>query len=374
MVQVGMIFSKRSYFLVAVAAVIVLMAVAGVWRFFASQGGAGDPRMAGFGGATPVIVATVTKETFSDRIEAIGTARANESVSITAKVTESVRLINFTDGQHVEAGDILVELTDSEQSAELDSARASLREAEQQYDRIADLVQRGSATRSRLDEVTAMRDRARANVAALEARLDDRLIRAPFSGALGLRQVSVGTLVRPGDVITTLDDVTVIKLDFSVPETVLANIAVGQTIEAVGAIDPTQTSTGQISVIDSRIDPVSRSAIVRAEIPNPDGALRPGMLMTVRVFANERVALTVPESALVPFENDVFVFRLTENMTVDRVKVRIGGRRPGQVEILEGLMEGDEVVVEGTHRLRPGSRVSVPDGEAQAGVPIGRQG
>lgn len=341
-------------FLVAFTAV---MAAAGYFWFYAGGPGGGDGR----GGGGPVLVklSAVDAREFVDAIEAVGTAKANESIEITAKSTETVSAVNFTDGQKVAAGDVIVEMTSREQSADLIAARAQLAEATQAFARVKGLSEKGFASSAQLDAATAARDSAAARVRALESRVADRLIRAPFAGVVGLRKVSVGTLVRPGDVITTLDDVSLIKLDFTVPEAFLGALTNGMTVRVTVAAYPGRTFEGKVAGIDTRVDPVSRAVALRAEIPNPDTLLRPGMLMTVSLLKNQRVVLAVPEQALVPVENKQYVFVVDRERTAERREVKIGARQPGYVEILSGLQRGETIVVEGTLRLRPGAKVRV---------------
>ncbi len=307
----------------------------------------------------PAVLASVSPDEFVDRIEAIGTLRSNESLIITAKVTETVRALHFEDGARVEEGAVLAELTSDEEAAQLAEARSTHAEASQQYDRVQKLFAEGTVSRSQLDRATADRDAARARVEALEARLADRLIRAPFAGVLGFREVSPGTLLQPGDTITTLDDVSVMKLDFSVPEVFLSTLRPGLEVLARSAAYPDRSFEGTVRTVESRVDPVTRAVTVRAELANPGELLRPGMLLTVDLIRNRRTSLAVPEAALVPVRDEQFVFRVDSENRVERVQVRIGGRRPGWVEILAGLEDGDRVVVEGTTRVRPGSQVEV---------------
>ncbi len=340
-------------FLVAFAA--VMGGVAYLW-FVVGPGGNGGRDGPG---QQPVLVSTTTaaEREFVDVIEAVGTAKARESIDITAKTTETVGAVNFTDGQKVEAGDVIVEMTSREQSADLSAARASLAEADQAYQRTKELAAKGFASQAQLDAALAARDSAAARVRALESRVADRLIRAPFAGVVGLRKVSVGTLVRPGDIITTLDDVSIIKLDFTVPEAFIGALKDGMTVRVRVAAYPQRTFEGKVVGIDTRVDPVSRAVAMRAEIPNADAALRPGMLMTVALLKNQRMALAVPEQCLVPVENKQFVFVVAADKTAERREVVIGARQPGFVEVVSGLKAGETVVVEGTLRLRPGAKV-----------------
>ncbi len=312
-----------------------------------------------------VVTATVAAHPWVDTIEALGTAKANESVTLTAKVTETVDRVAFEDGDFAEAGQVLVDLSGRAEVASLEEARAAFKEAQQQYDRQSGLVQQGTIARSQLDTQVALRDAARARMEAIRARLADRVITAPFAGVLGFRQVSPGTLVTPGTVITTIDDVSTIKLDFSVPETFLAALAHGQEIGATSVASPGREFRGAVSSIDSRVDPVTRAVIVRATILNPDQALRPGMLLSVRLDQRPREALAIPELALVQVGTNSDVFRVKADQTIEQAKVVTGARRRGEVEIVEGLAAGDQIVVEGTVKLRPGAKVApVPPANA----------
>lgn len=306
-----------------------------------------------------VVVAPVRRAMFADRIEALGTAGANESVAITAKVTETVRKINFSDGMFVNKGDVLVELTNAAESAELTEYQASLAEAKKQYERLVGLVARGNAAQSVLDQQTAEVKTAQARIDQTRARLSDRLIRAPFSGVLGFRNVSPGTLITPNTVITTLDDISVIKLDFAVPERFLTALKPGLEVTATSVAYPGHQFTGTVTTVNSRVDAVTRAVAVRAKIPNQDNLLRPGMLMNVALVSHKAEALMVPEGALVPVQNRQYVYVVSDSNEAQRRQVVVGRRRPGEVEIKEGLSEGQWVVIEGILRLRPGVRVNV---------------
>jgi len=313
----------------------------------------------GQGGPVQVIAYVVDKGELTDRIEALGTLRANESLILSAQVTEKVTRVNFEDGQHVERGHILVEFTNEEEGAQLAEAQATLREAQLQLERIRGLVARRNATEARLDEQQRITDAARARMSAIEARLADRLVKAPFDGVLGFRQVSPGTLVSPGDPIATLDDIDPIKLDFSVPERFLSVVREGQSVEAKSTAYPDRTFAGTVSAIDSRIDPISRAVTIRAIMPNEERLLRPGMLVTVSLVRDERMALVVPEESLIPRQARHFVYVIGDNDQIEQREVEIGARRPGIVEITGGLKEGERIIVEGTTRAIPGSPVSV---------------
>lgn len=304
--------------------------------------------------------------TWQDEIRALGTAQANESVTVTAKVTETVTAVNFTDGDVVAAGDVLVDLSGRAEVAQLEAAQATFVEASKQYERLSGLVKQGTIPRSQLDTQLAVRDAARARADAIRAALADRVITAPFSGVLGFRRVSPGALVTPGTVITTLDDIRAIKLDFPVPEAYFGHIASGQTVLAHSLAFPDQEFSGIVTAIGSRVDPLTRAVTIRAELPNPDARLRPGMLLSVRLLLPERSTLVVPEIAVVQVGTRAFVYQVQEDDTVQQVEVELGARRRGSVEVLSGIEAGTRIVVDGTVKLRPGSRVrfAAPDAAA----------
>ncbi len=305
----------------------------------------------------PVVSYTIRPGEFVERIEAIGTLHANESVTLSAKVTEKVARVHFEDGQAATQGQVLIEFTNEEEGAMLAEARATQREAEQQLERVQELSGKGYATKARLDEQARAVDGARARSRAVEARMSDRVLRAPFSGVLGFRQVSPGTLVTPGTVVATLDDIDPVKLDFSVPETFLGAVSPGQEVDARTAAYPDRAFKGVVETIDARVDPISRAISVRALIPNPDGALRPGMLATVEVIRARSMVLLLPEGALVPRDKRQFVWVIEKGGTVAQREVTIGRRRPGAAEVLTGLKQGEKVVVEGVGRMVPGATV-----------------
>lgn len=348
--------------IVIVAGLAVLVGAVAL-KYLSNQSSVSSPR----GGmpAIPVVTATVGHIEFANSVEAIGTARANESVDVMSRVTDTISRIAFRDAGQVKAGDILVELTNEEEAAALIEARAGLDAATKQYTRIQDLVVNRTTSQARLDEALSERDRGKARVKALEAKMADRIIRAPFAGVLGLRQVSVGSLVRPGDLITTLDDISVIKIDFSVSERYLAQVSTGQAITARNVAWPNIEFKGEVQSIDNRIDPVTRAVMVRAVVPNRDGRLRPGMLLAIELIMDRHQALSVPEGALVPVKDSVttWVVETTDDgqSKAHKRAVVTGLRIKGQVEILEGLSDGELVIVEGVHNIRQsGQKVRLP--------------
>jgi membrane fusion protein (multidrug efflux system) len=306
--------------------------------------------------ATPVITAAARVEPMGIEIEAVGTTQANESVQVTSKASNTVTAIRFKEGEVVERGSILVEMDDTQARASLAEAEAALARSKSQFDRSRDLESRQAISMADLEQVEASLKGDQARVAAAQARLDDTVIRASFKGQTGFRHVSVGSFVSPGTMITTLDDTSLVKLDFTVPETYLFVLRRGLVVSAVATGLPDRTFTGEVTNIDSRVDPVTRSIIVRADLPNPDGVLRQGMFMTVTLRADVEPTLLVPEAAIVPERGHTYVF-LVHDGVVERREVRTGKRRPGDVEIVSGLAEHDRVVVDGTQNVREGSHV-----------------
>ena len=307
----------------------------------------------------PVIVAEARLEAFADPVEALGTLKALESVNLTANVTETVSALHFDDGQRVAAGEVLVEMTSAEEHALLVEGQARVAEAERQFDRVKALVTQRAASESLLDERRRDLDAARAQLVAIESRLEDRLIKAPFAGVIGLRNISPGALVRPGDLIATLDDDSRMKLDFALPSRYLPDLQPGLVIQARTQALGERVFTGAIAAIDSRVDPVTRAVQVRALLPNPDRDLKPGLLMQVEVPRNPRQSLAIPEAALLQRGKDHRVLVVGTGDQVEERRVVIGARRPGKVEVTTGLTAGERVVTHGTDKVRPGQVVRV---------------
>lgn len=315
--------------------------------------------------STPVLITTVQPRPFEQAIEAVGTARARESVTLTSRVTGLLQEIHFEEGATVAAGTLLVRFDDDEERAEVAAGEAAYEQARSRYQRLESLAQRNLAAPDALDEQQQALKSARARLALAQARLAQREIRAPFAGTIGLRRVSPGALITPGVAIATLDDVSVMRADFQIPETLARFLAVGNRIDAEAAAWPGHGFAGRLRVIGTRVREDTRTLSVQAEFDNPGGRLRPGMLMVMHARAAPRQALFIPEAALTPQGGVQSVWRLRGDDTAERVVVAIGARLPGEVEITQGLAEGDRVVVEGTATLRTGRAVRIV-GEAVA--------
>ncbi|WP_129792986.1 efflux RND transporter periplasmic adaptor subunit [Sphingosinicella sp. CPCC 101087] len=311
------------------------------------------------GDRTPPLVKAepATTVRFADRIDAVGTARANEQVTISAPVTERIVRLNFDDGGYVRRGQVIAVLQQAQQSAQLREVQARTREAEQQLERIAELKDRGFATRADYDAQVAAAAAAQAQAQGVRAEIGERVIRAPFSGWVSLRNISVGAIASQGTEIATISDVSTIKLDFTVPETMLSALQPGQPIEARSDAYPGEVFRGQIHTIDPVIDPATRAVMVRARLPNPDRRLRPGMLLTVTIENSPRMALSVPELAVIGEGDQRFVYTVDGEGVARRTLVRTGIRFGGRVEILGGLRPGQRVITEGVVKVTDGVAV-----------------
>jgi membrane fusion protein (multidrug efflux system) len=366
---------KRHFFLVAAAAVFGLMIVAVVLRMaFAGDekgGGPGGPGGPGGGRGQAVSEAVAASRSFTDEIRVLGVARGRRSVNITSSTSQLITRVLFTDGQRVAAGTPLVELQAREEDAGVIEARAQVAQAQRQYDRFKTLADRGIAPRVSAEDAETALATARASLAAAQARRGDRVIRAPFAGVLGLSSVTVGTLVNPGGIITTLDDIDVVRVDFPVPERYLGVLRAGTPISAQIDAYGDETFNGRIALVDTRVNEQTRAVTARAEIPNPGARIRPGMAVRVAVQQGQRTAPAVPEAA-VQYEGDgAFVYRIARGeggSTAQRVVVETGSVEGGFVEILSGLNVGDRVVGSGLNRIQPGAPVRVAGSGAGPGA------
>jgi membrane fusion protein (multidrug efflux system) len=341
-----------------VITILVLVIVALSYAYSSRQPAtpAGDAAVESTPESVAVVTVPVQQKPIAVRIEALGTAHANEAVDITSKAGNKVIDVRFDEGQWVRRGAVLVELDGAQDRADLAAAEAALAESRSAYERGRGLFTQQALSQSQLEQIEATLKGNAARVASAEARVADTVIRAPFDGRVGLRRVSVGALVSPGAIITTLDDTRTMKIDFDVPETFLAILKPGLAVAAKSVAYPDESFDGAVESVDSRVDPVTRSIRVRARLPNPEGFLRPGMFLTVVVSREPLPGLVVPEQALVPERGEVYVFVVTDGLAIRRV-VKIGRRSPGEVEILTGVAAGERVVIEGTQQVRDDSAV-----------------
>ncbi len=387
---------RRHFFLFAAVVVLVVMVVLGGLKLLggkadapgagggpgASAQGAGRPggaggtagRRGGFGGPTMVTVAVIQPRTFEDTIEVLGVAKGRQSVTLTAATTQLVDRVRFTDGQRVSRGAVLVELRDTEQDAGTAQAEARLVQARRAYDRFKTLGDQGFASKAAIDQYEASWRSAQADVSAARARQNDRLIRAPFAGVVGLSDVAPGALVNPGAPIVTLDDVSAIRVDFQTPERYLGQLRQGQSLLATADAYPGVTIAGRIAKLDTRVDERTRAITARAEFPNTDGRLKPGMLMRVGISRGQRTSLSAPESAVAVQGDAAYVYvlrQMGERTMVEQRPILTGSRQMGFVEIREGVKAGEKIVADGLNKIQPGQPVRIAGARGAGGGPQG---
>lgn len=307
----------------------------------------------------PVEAVPVRVHAMTDELLVVGSLLANESTVIRPEIAGRVEAISFEEGGRAEAGDLLVKLDDDSRAAELKKAEANLNLSRRNFDRADELYRRQNLPVSSRDEALA---KLRADEAALElarVNMEKTELTAPFTGLLGLRQVSVGDYIGAGDPIVNLEDVDPIKVDFRVPEVFAHRLRAGQSIRMGVDAVPGQVFEGAVYAIDPQVDVQGRSVLLRARVPNEDGPLRPGMFARVTLVLDERPnALVVPEEALIPQGTDQMVYKVVDGM-VEAQLVSIGQRRKGIVEITDGLAEGDMVITGGQIKVQPGQPVTV---------------
>lgn len=309
----------------------------------------------------PVTVVRVELQDFQDEVSALGTLRAWESVDISSSVSQIVSSIGFEDGQRVARGDVLAVLKQDAEQASLRELQVSLLDARRELARLENLASKNQVAQTELDQSRSLEQITLHRIEEVRARIADRTIVAPFSGVLGLRQVSEGALVTPGQRLTTLDDVSRMRLEFNVPALLLGFLQVGQPVLAQSPAYK-QAFVGTLAAIDSRVDPVARSVQARAILENPQFVLRPGLLMEVIIKGPLRQSLLVPEESLESRSLQHYLWQV-QGDEAQRIPVEIGARVPGRVEIVQGLQPGDEVVRDGVARLR-GDRVRIKRGES----------
>ena len=309
--------------------------------------------------AMPVEAAQVEVMAANREITAVGTLNSNEEVVVAAEISGRVTEISFTEGHRAKAGQVLVRLDRSILEAQRDRAEASLTLSRANRERSDLLLKDEAISQREWEEASAQWQLDEASLRLAQAQLDKTVLRAPFDGVLGLRSVSKGEYVQPGQPIVTLDDTDPIKLDFRVPELYSSGLQVGQTVEVRVDAAPGRSYSGLVYVIDPKVDPKGRSLLVRAKIANRDGALRPGMFAKIRLILEEKPnALMVPEQALLSKGETRFVYKVVDG-AVEEAVVTSGLRRRGLVEIISGLSPGDTVITAGHMKVRPGSPVTV---------------
>ena len=363
----------------AALAVIGVAVAGGAGYWFGTQGGtlpgapgaqasAAGPQAAGKGGgpgglAAPAGVAVeavkVALQPMPQAITAVGSLRSDESIVVRPEVAGRINAIKFQEGQRVAKGATLILLDPAINQAEVQQGRANLKLAQSKYDRAVDLAKSNFISGQAKDEAENNLRVAEAGVQLAEAKLAKTEIKAPFSGIIGLRVVSVGDYVKEGADVVNLESIDPLKVDFRVPETYLKQVQVGQSLQVQLDAVPGKTFDGKVFAVNPLVDAAGRSIVIRALVRNPDTSLRPGMFARVRLITkDEQNALVIPEQAIVPLGDEQYVFRVADGRA-NRVKIAVGQRRDGVVQVLNGLTANDVVVTAGQLKIRDGVPVTV---------------
>lgn len=340
-------------------ALVLAMAGAAAWHFLGDRGASTLAAVKTPAGPTEITVeaAPVKLSAVRRQIEAVGSLRSNESVIIRPEIPGRITEILFDEGQQVRRGTPLFRLDAAIARAQLEQAKASLILSRANHERAEDLYRKGAGTQRARDEAIAKLRADEASVALAQATLDKATLVAPFDGIIGLRKVSVGDYVNPGQDLVNLENIEQLKVDFRVPEIYSMQLKVGQAVRIRLDAIPNSAYEGTVYAIDPAYDPNGRAIILRARLPNRDGLLRSGMFARVTLLVEERErAIVVPETALVPVGQNQFIYRVVDGKAV-LTKVLTGQRRQGQVEIVEGLAHDAVIVTEGAVKLRDGAAV-----------------
>jgi membrane fusion protein (multidrug efflux system) len=352
--------ARRHFFLFGAGLLVVVMLIAGALRMLfptstVAQAGAGPH-------ATQVAAVSAANRSFTDHIEALGTAKGQQSVNLSANSTELITAVHFQDGAYVHTGQVLVDLKSTAEQADVTNARAAVDVAQSNYNRYNQLAGAGFLAPAALDQYRAALRQAQASLRAAQSRQQDRVIRAPFSGRLGMTDIAPGTLISPGATIVTLDDTAVMRVDFSVPDRYLPALTTGASIDARPDPYPNRVEHGRVALVDTRIDPNTHAIRARADFTNEDGLLVPGMLMHIAVENGQRSAIALPESAVQTEGDETFVYVIAHQngKTIARqTQVQVGANEGGYIEITSGVAVGAQVVADGLTRVQPDAPVRV---------------
>lgn len=316
---------------------------------------------------TPVEVATAATRTIPKSLSAIGSLVAGRQVVLSPEVAGRVVALSFESGARVMAGQPLVQLNDAVEQADLLAWRAQARLAEANLARSRDLLLRQAGPQTAVEQNQAKLDEANANILRTEALIAQKLIRAPFSGDLGIRNTHVGDTINPGAAIVTLTDLSLLFVNFTLPEHMLSQLGIGQAVEVESDSAPGQVFRAYLTTIDPQVSPTTRAIRVQATLDNPQRLLLPGMFANVRVVLPPRAgALVVPETAVdfTVYGDSVFVVTPDadgKGHVVNRAVVKTGDRLVNGVEINEGLAPGARVVISGQNKLSNGAAVAPMD-------------
>lgn len=363
----------RLFSQVGLAVLLAGLAAGGTWMWtvsMASKPAADEKRE-----RPPVLVETakVRLGTVTETVEVVGTTRARNAIDVVATTAGQITRLNFEAGQQLKANDLLVEIDAASEQAAVLEAESGLDNLRRQLDRARTLLNRKLSSSAEVDDLAAQVRVAEARLAAARSRLDKRFIQAPFDGVVGLRNVSVGDYVDSDTVLTTLDDLSTVELNFEVPEKYFGSIARGQKVSAISVAFPDRSFVGTVRDIDTRINAATRSFRVRAELPNPDALLPEGLFMTASLILIEHPnALLIPEEAVIAEGEERYVFVVRDD-TAQRLEVQTGIRSGAEVEVTSGLSAAEDVVTRGHQKLRDKAPVRLGRQVPEKPVPANRQ-
>ena len=299
----------------------------------------------------------VEKEKIFDELNLTGTLKANENVDITSVVSEKIKVIKFKEGSFVKKNQVLVELEDHEEKALLKQVEAELDEAKLNFSRTKKLVKEGNASQAMLDKRLKEKKKYEGQYEEVVAKINDRIIKTPFDGMISTKNFSVGSFVKPGDVITSLYDIRKIKVDLYIPEIYTQKIKNNQPFKLSILSGDEITYDGKIYAIDPFINKKTRNFKASGIINRNDKLiLRPGMMAEIKISLDERNVFTVPEGSIIQENEKTFVYLIKDSFSYKK-EVKIGERKKGLVEIVRGLNTGDKVVYEGTNKIKDGSKI-----------------
>ncbi|WP_310387126.1 efflux RND transporter periplasmic adaptor subunit [Roseateles sp.] len=381
-----MTVKKKFHSVVAVVALLGLSAAAYWWQHRPAkaqlplaQAAAKAPAGAGAAGAgaaqgpIPVEVGTVESASLPDDAQTVGTLKARQSALLKPEVSGRIVKLGFSDGQNVRQGQLLVQLDDGLQAAQLQQSQAQASIARSSLKRNSELLAQGFVSTSALEQAQSVLQVAEAQVALSQAQLTRMQVRAPFDGVMGIRSVSVGDYVKDGSDLVSIEDTSTMWLDFRLPERFVPRLKVGQQVEVQLDALPGKAFTAQIVALDTQLEANGRSLLVRAKLPANTPELRSGLFARVRVLlAVHQNALLVPEEALVPQGGKQYIIKVVEQgsaaPTAQRIEAKLGLRLPGKVEVLSGLKAGDRVVTAGQAKLMRG------EGQVLKVIDVDKQG
>lgn len=338
---------------------IMLLCVGLTLAAGAGCGKGGGPGGGPGGMAVHVVGFRAVEQPVEERVAVVGTLAANEFVDIRSEMDGAIEEIGFEEGQHVAAGDVLFRIDRIKLEASLAETEANLKLAETTLERYAALAESRAVSKQEVDQARAAFEARRASVQLMRAQWQDATVVAPFSGIVGVRLISLGQYVTKGQALTSVVDTDTMKAEFSIPERFLSQVAAGQAIEVQLAAYPGERFHGIVYFIDPRVSAETRTVLVKARLPNPDGRLRAGMFANLDLVLRMRKrAVVIPESALLLEGSQALVFVVADGKAQPR-PVRLGVRLAGVVEIREGLLAGEVVLIEGTQKVGPGSPIEV---------------